>query len=153
MKDEEDVDGHLNVVEFLLSYETYGLESVYIGEIYPLEEYTPVPCTPPFVLGIINVRGKILSVIDIRKFFELPEKGLTGLNQVIILRSDKMEFGILADSITGVRRIPAREVQPSLPTLTGLRADYLKGVTKEGLVILDADKILSDPGIIVHEEA
>lgn len=50
--------------------------SEYVREIYPLKEFTPIPCTPPFVLGIINVRGQILSVIDIKKFFDLPEKGL-----------------------------------------------------------------------------
>src|SRR5439155_25417175 len=123
-----------------------------VREVYPLKELTPLPCTPPFVLGIINVRGKILSVIDIKKFFDLPEKGLTDLNKVIIVHADEMELGILADALLGVRAIPLEELQPSLPTLTGIRAEYLKGVTKDRLVILDTEKILSDKGIIVHEE-
>lgn len=142
----------LEIVEFLLAYERYGIESSYVREVYPLKAFTPLPCTPPFVLGIINVRGQILSVIDIKKFFDLPEKGLTDLNKVIILRDEKMEFGILADAILGVRSIPLEEIQPSLPTLTGIREEYLKGVTGERVVILDAEKLLSDKEILVHEE-
>jgi purine-binding chemotaxis protein CheW len=63
-----------------------------------------------------------------------------------------MEFGILADVVLGVRRIPLTDIQPSLPTLTGIREDYLKGVTGEQVVILDAEKLLSDKKITVHEE-
>ena len=143
---------HLEVVEFLLSYERYGVESSYVREIVPMKELTPLPCTPSFVLGIINVRGQILSVIDIKKFFELPEKGLTDLNKVIIVHNGDMEFGILADVILGVQSMPLQDIQPPLPTLTGIRAEYLKGVTRERAVILDAGKILSDPGIIVQEK-
>lgn len=142
----------LEVVEFQLEYENYAIETVYIREAYPLKELTPIPCTPPFVLGIINVRGQILSVLDLKEFFNLPEKGLTDMNKVIILHSGKMEFGILADAILGVRSIPLGDIQASLPTLTDIRAEYLKGVTAERLVILDAAKILSDKNIIVHEE-
>jgi purine-binding chemotaxis protein CheW len=122
-----------------------------VREIYPLKEFTPIPCTPPFVLGIVNVRGQILSVIDIKKFFDLPEKGLADLNAVIILHSESMEFGILADVIMGVRNIVASELQTSLPTLTGIREEYLKGITKEQTAILDAEKLLSDKSIVVHE--
>ena len=67
----------LNILEFSLAYETYGVEMAYVRETRPLRDVTPVPCTPPFVLGLINVRGRILSVIDIKRFFDLPEKGLT----------------------------------------------------------------------------
>ena len=151
-KEEKVAEQYLEVLEFLLAYEKYGIESSYVREIYPLKELTPLPCTPPFVLGLINVRGQILSVIDIKKFFDLPDKGLTDLNKVIILQTDKMELGILADAILGVRSIPLQEIQTSLPTLTGIRADYLRGVTKEPLVVLDGEKILSDKKIIVHEE-
>jgi purine-binding chemotaxis protein CheW len=142
----------IEVVEFLLAYEKYGIQSSYIREIYPLRELTPVPCTPPFVLGIINVRGEIVSVIDMKKFFDLPERGLTDLNKVIIVHDDTMEFGILADAILGVRSILREEIQPSLPTLTGIRADYLTGVTKEPLVLLDVAKMLSAKNLVVYDE-
>ena len=142
----------LEIVEFQLAAERYAIESSYIGEVYPLKDLTPLPCTPPFVLGIMNVRGNVLSVIDLRKFFDLPEKGLTDLNKVIIVHDERMEFGILADAILGSRLIPVRDLQQSLPTLTDVRADYLKGVTEERLVVLDGGKILSDTRMVVHEE-
>lgn len=145
-------EADLEVVEFLLAYERYGIESSFVREVYPLKELTPLPGTPPFVLGIINVRGRILSVIDIKKFFDLPEKGLTDLNKVIILQSDQMVFGVLADAILGVRNISVSELQSTLPTLTGIREEYLKGVAKERVVILDAGRLLSDRKIIVHGE-
>ena len=148
---EEGAQEYLELVEFLLAYETYGIESSFVREVYPLKELTPLPCTPPFVLGVINVRGQILSVIDLKKFFDLPEKGLTDLNKVIILHNDKMEFGILADAVTGIKKISIDIIQPVLPTLTGIRAEYLKGVTDERVVILDAKKILGDEKIIVKE--
>jgi len=141
----------VEVLEFLLASERYGIESSRVREVYPLKELTPLPCTPSFVLGIINVRGQILSVIDIKKFFELPEKGLTDLNKVIVVRAEDMELGLLADVIVGMRSIALQEIQP-LPTWAGIRAEYLRGVTPQRLTILDVERILSDPKIIVHEE-
>ena len=142
----------LEIVEFLLSGERYGIESSFIGEVCPLKNYEPLPCTPRFVLGIMNLRGKIVSIVDIGTFFDLPDRGLSDLNTVIILHGKAMEFGILADVILGTRTIPVRALQPSLPTLTDIRADYLKGVTAERLVVLDGEKIISDSRIVVHEE-
>jgi purine-binding chemotaxis protein CheW len=138
---------HLDVVEFFLAYERYAIESSWVREVHPLKEITPLPGTPAFVLGIINVRGRIVSVVDLKKFFDLPTRGLADLNRVIIIGDAVMEFGILADSVTRVRQIPADELQPPLPTLTGVRADYLQGVNADGLVVLDVARLLSDPKI------
>ena len=149
---QEETGGVLDVLEFLLTYETYAIEMRWVAETYPLKELTPLPGTPTFVAGIINVRGRILSVIDIRRFFDLPEKGLTDLNKVIIVHNGKMEFGILADEILGTRSIPLSEVQPPFPTLTGIREEYLKGVTRKRTAILDGAKLLTDRNLIVHEE-
>lgn len=149
---EEAAVERIEIVEFLLANERYGLEMSYIGEVYPLKDLTRIPCAPPFVLGVMNVRGKILSVIDMRKFFDLPDKGLPDLNKVIIVHDDAMEFGILADAILGVRQLSLAHLLPSLPTLTDIRSDYLKGVTEDRLVVLDGGKILRDRGIVVREE-
>lgn len=146
------LDQSIEVVEFLLAHESYAVESSYVREVYPLENLTPLPCTPAFVLGIVNLRGEIVSVIDVRKFFDLPQTGLPDLNKVIVLESGNMVFGILADAILGVRRITLAEIQPSLPTLTGVREAYLKGVTAERIVILDAEKLLADGKVIVQEQ-
>ena len=142
----------IEVLEFVLAYERYGIESQFVREVYPLKALTPVPCTPPFVLGIINVRGRILSVIDIKTFFELPEQGLAELSQAVVIRDDAMEFAILADSIVGFRFVSTGDILPSLPTLTGIRQDYLKGITKDRMVILDARKLLSEKALVVHED-
>jgi purine-binding chemotaxis protein CheW len=144
-------DQFIEVVEFVLAFESYAIETRYVREVEPLDSLTPLPGTPAFVLGIVNVRGEILSVIDMRKFFELPDKGLTDLNKVIVLESENMLFGILADAVAGVRSIPVADIQPSLPTLTGIREAYLKGVTPGRMVILDAEKLLTDESIVVEE--
>lgn len=141
----------IEIVEFLLAHERYGIESRYVREVCSLTEITPVPCTPPFVLGIINLRGRIVSVIDIRKFFDLPEQGLTDLNRVILLGSGEMEFGILADAVSGVRNLLMSDLQDTLPTLTGIREEYLKGISKDREVILDGGRLLSDKRLIIDE--
>ncbi len=147
----QDLAESIEVVEFLLAHERYAVESAYVREVYPLENLTPLPCTPAFVLGIVNLRGEIVSVIDLRKFFDLAQTGLPDLNKIIVLESGNMVFGILADAIVGVRRIALAGIQSSLPTLTGIREKYLRGVTAERTVVLDAEKLLTDEGIVVQE--
>ena len=142
----------LEAVEFELASEHYALALAQVREVSLLKELTQVPCTPPFVLGIINLRGELRTVIDLKKFFDLPDKGITELNKIIIIRQDDMQLGILADAICGVRLIRIKDMHPAPPTLTGIRADYLRGVTSDRLVVLDAAKILSDNRILVDEE-
>jgi purine-binding chemotaxis protein CheW len=143
----------LEVIEFRLASETYAVETAFVREVHPMKDFTPVPGTPPFVLGIINLRGQILSVVDLKRFLNLEEKGLGELNKVILIRSDRTEFGILADVILGTHSIPRTAIQPPLSTVTGIGAEYLKGVTAERVIILDAGTILDDEKIVVHEEA
>lgn len=142
----------LDVLEFTLARERYALEIRFVREVYPLKDLTPLPCTPPFMPGIVNVRGRMLPVIDLRRFFDLPGEGLADLHRVIAIEDGGVELGLLADAAVGVRSIPTDSIQPSLPTLTGVRSDYLKGVTGEGLVVLDAARIMTDPRIVVDEE-
>jgi len=141
----------LEIIEFRLALETYGVESKYIREIYPLKDFTPLPGTPSFVLGLTNVRGQILSVIDLKKFFNLPEKGLGELNKIIIVRNELMEFGILADDILGARGVRLEDIQESPATVSGIGAEYLKGITKERMAVLDMEKILNDTKIVVDQ--
>jgi len=145
-------DGRLELLEFRLASERYAVESRFVQEVHPLRDLTPLPGTPPFVPGIVNVRGQILPVYDLKKLFDLPEPGLTDLHRVLHVRGHDMELGLLADIVVSVRLIEADSLQASLPTLTGIRADYLKGITDDRVVVLDLDRILSDPKIIVHDE-
>jgi purine-binding chemotaxis protein CheW len=142
----------LEAVEFELASEHYALPISQVREVSLLKDLTPVPCTPPFVLGLINLRGELCTVIDLKRFFDLPAQGITELNKIIIVQQDDMQLGILADAIRGVRRVRVKDLLPALPTLTGIRADYLRGVTSDRLVVLDAAKILSDERLFVEEE-
>jgi purine-binding chemotaxis protein CheW len=122
-----------------------------VREVVPLKDLIPLPGTPPFVAGIISLRGQLLSVIDLKCFFELPARGLTDLHQVIVLRQAAMELGVLADEVTGVRTVGAEEIGPALLTAAGIRAEYLRGVTGEPVAVLDAARILADPKLVVND--
>ena len=143
----------LEIIQFRLAGETYGIASAFVREVYPLKDLSPLPGAPTFVLGIINLRGQIFSVVDLRVFFNLPQKGLGDLNKVIILCNDRMEFGILADAILATHQVLLDAIQPTPLAVTGIGAEYLKGVTEEGVIILDAAKVLDDEKMIVHQEA
>jgi purine-binding chemotaxis protein CheW len=143
---------YFGIIAFSLSDENYGIESDFVSEVYHFKEFTSLPGVPAYILGVINVRGTILEVIDLRKFFNLPEKGLGELNKVIILRNDQMEFGILADVVHGTQMIALEDIKAIPHTLSGIGEEYLKGVTKEHLIILSAENLLSDKSIVVNDE-
>jgi purine-binding chemotaxis protein CheW len=147
-----DVGECFDVVEFALGHERYAFESSYVSEVYPLRDLIPIPCTPAFVLGIVNIRGQLLPVIDLNEFLDLRKREETEHAKVIILDSGGVRLGVIADSIVGVRAIATGQIQVSLLTLTGPRAELLKGVDGERLAILDAAAIVSDQRLIVHEE-
>ena len=142
----------IEIIVFRLAYETYGIETAFVREVYPLKDMTTLPGTPSFVIGIINVRGQIVSVIDLKKFFILPEKGLGELNKVIIMCNERMEFGILADVVEGTQSVALNEIMAVPSSDIGIGEKYLKGVTKEHIVVLEAESILNDKNIIVNEE-
>jgi purine-binding chemotaxis protein CheW len=145
-------DGELvRVLRFSMGGETYAVEHGHIREVVPLSRVTPLPCVPSFVRGIINVRGRIVSLLDLKAILGLPDTGISPTSSVIILQSPSIEFGLLADEILGVAAIPLSSIQPSLPTLTEVRAECLKGVTAEGLVLLDARKLLADKNLVIEE--
>jgi len=141
----------IGVILFTLAAETYGIESAFVREVYPLRDFTALPGVPPYIFGIINVRGQILPVVDLKKFFNLPEKGLGDLNRVIILYNDQMEFGILADVVNGTKDIEPEDIVTVPATVTGIGEEYLKGVTKERLIVLNAARLLSDKNIVVND--
>ena len=111
-----------------------------------------MPCTPPSIAGVMNLHGQILAIVDLREFFGLPARGLTELNRVIVLRGSDTELGLLADSIDGVRSVSASDLQDGLPTLTGIREKFLKGITGQMLAVLDGGRLLADAGLKVNEQ-
>src|SRR5450759_498339 len=142
----------LQVLAFSLAGETYGVETCHVREVCLLKDLTGIPCTPPFVAGVMNLRGQILAIVDLREFFGLPARGLTELNRVIVLRGGATEFGLLADSIDGVRSVRASDLQESLPTLTGIRERFLKGITGQMLAVLAGGRLLAAAGLKVNEQ-
>jgi purine-binding chemotaxis protein CheW len=147
----EEAGSRLELLEFRLAQERYAIETHHVQEVQPLRDLTPLPATPAFVRGIVNLRGRILPVLDLKKFFDLPEAGIADLHQIVFVREADVELGLLVDVTAGVRSVAIRHLQPPLPTLTGIRAEYLRGVTDEPLIVLDLARMLSDPKIIVDE--
>lgn len=139
------------IIVFRVGAETYGIETAFVREVYPLREFTALPGIPSFVLGIMNVRGQIVSIIDLRKFLGLPEKGLGELNKVIILSTDRMEFGILADVVEGTRSVASKDVLAVPPGVIEVGEQYLKGMTEDHVVLLDAESIVNDKQLIVNQ--
>ncbi|MBN2414460.1 purine-binding chemotaxis protein CheW [bacterium] len=150
--EEEHRSDTIDVVEFELAHERYGIESRWVKEVFPLRELTPVPCTPSFILGITSIRGQIIPVMDIKTFFDLPSTSITNLNRLMILRGEEMHVGILADVIESVRELEKTDIHEKPGGRVDKRHDYIKGVTKDHLIILDAKKILTDPDIKVNED-
>jgi purine-binding chemotaxis protein CheW len=147
-----DMGPRINGLEFLLTNERYIIDATFVVGVIPLKELTPLPCSPAFILGIINVRGKILSVVDLKPILNLPVQGITNLNRVIILKREEIELGILVDEIIGNIAVFPDHLLTSIPTITGVQKDYLVGVTKERAIYFNIDKFLAGSNIIVDEE-
>ncbi|WP_043238375.1 chemotaxis protein CheW [Stutzerimonas azotifigens] len=148
----EQPDGWLEVLAFNLGGETYAVASEHVALVMPLSQYTPLPGTPPYVLGIVNVRGRIVSVLDLRVLFELPNEGLSDKNFLAILQGPEMEFGLLIDRVLGIRHIHRDALQKQVANLTGIRSAYLLGVTAGQWTVLDGARLLDDPGMRVIVE-
>ncbi len=142
----------LEVLKFQLGEERYAVASKYVVEVHPLVDLAPLPCTPAFLRGIVNVRGRVTPVIDIKQFFDLPDQGLTDLHRIILVRDSDLEIGLLADVVIGVTPIEADALLPTLATLTGIRAEYLLGVTADRMTVLDVARMLADSRLIVDQE-
>lgn len=142
----------LTLAQFRLGAETYGIDLSYVREVYPLKDLTPLPGAPRFVMGVINFRGQILSIVDLRHVLELPLQALPEGDKVLIIHNSQLEFGIAVDSVLGVRMVQGSELQPP-PALTGAaHGSYLLGVTSDHLIVLSAARLLNDPDLIVNDE-
>ncbi|WP_313026116.1 chemotaxis protein CheW [Pseudomonas lopnurensis] len=143
-------DDWIEVLTFSLSGETYAVESEHVALVMPLSQYTPLPGTPRHVLGIVNVRGRIVSVLDLRVLLELPMSGLSDKNFLAILHGFGMEFGVLVDRVLGIRQIHRSSLQAEVANLSGIRAAYLLGVTPDQWTVLDGARLLSDPSMRIN---
>ncbi|MGB4782918.1 chemotaxis protein CheW [Candidatus Methylomirabilis sp.] len=142
----------LELLVFSLAGGRYGIEMSHVLEVIPLRELTPMPCTPPFVLGVVNHRGRILPVLDFRRLLDLADQGIAEGSKVIAVDTGGMSFGIYADAMSGVERIGANEMAPPPAAVAGDRHTFLLGVTGEMVAVLDLERIAFDKKIVVHEQ-
>jgi purine-binding chemotaxis protein CheW len=140
-----DQTNHFSVLAFRLAKESYGIELRHVSGVHLLKGLAYIPGAPDFILGIINMRGQILSVVDLKIIFDLGDDASGNSRMVIILKNLDMEFCLAADEIIGVHQIPAGGITASLPTLTDIRSEYLLGISGDGMVILDGKKLLNAP--------
>lgn len=143
---EEKREKTTKLIVFSLGEEFYGLGAEYAREIVHAERIAVVPCAPDFIEGVINLRGEIISVINLAKILNIHDKTRIGERWVIIVGAGSIEAALHVDFIKGVFDVPQSFIEPPLATLEQMPAQYLKGEARvdDMLVgILDLENILA----------
>jgi len=141
----------LEVLTFALGRERYAIETRSVREVAPLTEFTPVPSAPAFIVGIVSLRGEVLTIVDLRKLFSADSVGLTDLSRVIVVGSERAELGVLADSVHTIEHLPSRAVLDAPAAAAGAGREYLRGLTGDAWIILDAEALLDDERFVVDQ--
>ncbi len=149
---QEEKSEAVEAVIFALGESRYAIDVQHVTGIFTVEELTPTPCTPDFVVGVINLRGRILSVIDLQRFLGLEATPIDSRAQVIAVSAGGMEVGLLTNKVYAVRPIPLNDLKPTLPTSTRLAVEFTRGVTPDLIVFLNLEKLLGDERMVVREE-
>ncbi len=157
---QSDLKDVLRLLSFSIGEERFGVDLHYIQEIQPLkrEMWSPVPCTPDFIVGAVNLRGRIYSIMDIAAYLGISVEMNMEKAHVLLIRGETvpermlMEFCILAEDRPKLEQISPAMVQAASGTLSVRGQEFIKGVTSDMLMILDMEKLISHPGIIVREE-
>lgn len=136
----------IQLVTFSISEEEFGVDILKVQEIIRTMEITRVPRAPEFVEGVINLRGKVIPIIDLRRRFGLPTRDHDQHTRIIVIEISNMIVGFVVDSVSEVLRIPEGTVEPPPPVVSGLESEYISGVGKledRLLILLDLDRLLS----------
>jgi purine-binding chemotaxis protein CheW len=136
----------LELVVFVLAGERYGIESRFVREVARLTRFTPVPGTPPFVLGVTNLRGEILALFDLRHLLGVVPEGVSDLGRIVVLGEHRREFGLLADAANEMLCVPGASLAQ---TETAWGRAYLRGVSPEGVIVVSGEALLSDPQLTI----
>ena len=145
-----------NFVSFSLSGENHCLSLKFVKEFCKLKivNLVPIPCTPEFILGIINLRGDFITIVDIKNFLQVPKSDITDKTKIIVLRSQKYQIGLLVDEVFNIINIPGEKLVYNNPPIF----DKNKFTTGEVLIneksimtIIDIEKFLKDERIIVED--
>ncbi len=146
-KNKEAADIVLQWVTFKLQEETYGINVMQVQEVLRYTEIAPVPGSPEYVLGIINLRGNVVTVIDTRARFGLPGGEVTDSSRIVIIEAEKQVIGILVDSVAEVVYLKQSDIDTAPNVGTDESARFIQGVSnREGelLILVDLNKLLSD---------
>ncbi len=133
------------MVSFRIGKEIFGVPITMVQEIVRVPEVTPVPDMPLFVKGVINLRGKIVSVVDLSKRLRLDGMPLSKSSRILVLEVEKKIIGLLVDAVTEIIRIPPESIEPPPEIVSSIAAEYLMGVGKlpdKLVILLDLRNIL-----------
>jgi purine-binding chemotaxis protein CheW len=146
-KNSEANDEILQWVTFHLEKETYGINVMQVQEVLRYTEIAPVPGAPNYVLGIINLRGNVVTVIDTRARFGLANADITDNSRIVIIEAEKQVIGILVDSVAEVVYLRSSEIDSAPNIGTEESAKFIQGVSNrdgELLILVDLNKLLTD---------
>ena len=149
----------VEVVAFHSGNNHFGIPTTMVREIQSLRalQWSPVPCAPPFIVGLINLRGHLYSIMDLSRYLNHPPQPIAENAYILLViggtceDGGTMELTLLADDMPTIERGPASRLYPPPATLSQKLQDYVRGVTADRLVILDLERLLSDPQIVVNE--
>lgn len=134
-------------VTFRLDNETYGINVMQVQEVLRYSEIAPVPGAPAYVLGIINLRGNVVTVIDTRQRFGLGSTPITDNSRIVIIEADKQVIGILVDSVAEVVYLRQSEIETAPNVGTDESAKFIQGVcnkNNELLILVDLEKMMTE---------
>ena len=137
----------IQFVTFVLKDETYGINVMQVQEVLRVSEIAPVPGAPPYVLGIINLRGNVVTVIDTRGRFGLPPTEVDDSSRIIVIESEKQEVGILVDAVAEVVELQSHEIDVAPNVGNEESSRYIQGVaTRDNrlLILVDLNKLLTN---------
>lgn len=136
----------LQLVGFRLGNEEYGIDILKVQEINRIADITRIPQSPDFVEGVINLRGNVIPIIDLRKRFNMPEREHDRQTRIVVGEIDGRTVGLVVDAVSEVIRLPANTIEPAPKIVSKDQADYITGIGKLDdrlLMLLDIDKILT----------
>ncbi|OEG00422.1 chemotaxis protein CheW [Vulcanibacillus modesticaldus] len=142
----EQVNEELKIIVFRIKNEEYGVDVKQVKSIERMEHITRVPNTPPFVKGVINLRGVVVPIIDLRKRLGIDQQEYNDSTRIIIVNVDEMEVGLIVDEANDVIDIPISSIEPPPKVVGGVESVYLRGVAKISerlLVLLNLDQVLN----------
>jgi purine-binding chemotaxis protein CheW len=143
---EKTVIAEKQLVVFNLAEESYAVDINMVREIIQLQPVTRVPGTPVSVEGVINLRGSVIPIVDLRKRFQLPPIGKTKDTRIVVVNCKGTEVGVVVDSVAEVLRIPVDSIETASSVFTDEHLEHLMGIVKLSgrlVILLDMDQVLS----------